>query len=380
MVNKDFPTLYISTEDGKTRFWKIWISNNKNKNEATIRTEYGIVGGKIVKPKPKIVAHKGIITSLEKAMTMAKAKHKERIKKGYSTNKNTKVKKTDVVLPMGSHKIEDHKHRIIYPAMVQKKLDGYRCIAHTLSNGSGEIELLTRRGREYYHLENIREDIAKIKEIQENHGLYLDGELYNHNLLLRDIGSIVRKQHVDKNDMERMKLVKFYVFDMFDVSDKELTFKERYDFLKKVFKKYKFKYLELVKCYPVKNYEEIEKYYEKFISEGFEGVVVKNLGGIYEYNKKSYNVLRTKEFKKGEFKIVGAKEGSGSQKGAVIWQIECSGNSGGTFWGNPVGSIEERRKLYKNYKKYLGKCAVVKFWELDKDGCVVRNPVVETIL
>lgn len=373
---KEFPTLYISTEDGKTRFWKIYVKES-NSNKATIHSEYGVLGGKVTKAKPKVVNHKGTITSFEKAVTAAAAKHRNRIKRGYSLDKDTKVKKTDIVLPMGSHKIEDHKNKIRYPAIVQRKLDGYRCIANIENK---KVNLLTRTGKEYFHLEDIRKEIKKIKEMEKNSGMYLDGELYNHDLLLRNIGSIVRKQYVNNDDKKRMKLIKLYVFDMFDTNNKQLEFKDRYKILEKIFKKHKFKYIQLVKCFPVKKYEDIEKYYEQFISEGYEGVVLKNLDGIYTYNKKSYDVLRTKEFKKGEFKIIGAKEGSGAQKGAVIWKIQCSNKDDKSFWGIPIGTIEERKKLYKNYKKYLGKMAILKFWDVDKDGCIIRNPVVEKIL
>ena len=31
-------------------------------------------------------------------------------------------------------------------------------------------------------------------------------------------------------------------------------------------------------------------------------------------------------------------------------------------------------------KKYIGKTAIVKYWDIDKDGCVIRNPIVEKIL
>jgi len=364
-MKKCFPILYISTDDGKTRFWKVWVDDTK------VYTEYGVLGGKVIKSQPKS------FPTFDKAVTSASAKHRKRLERGYCTNKNTKKRKCDVVLPMGSHKIEDHKNKIVYPAVVQRKLDGYRCMAHIVD---GEAVLLSRTGKPYHHLENIREDIEKIKEMCKNEGIYLDGELYNHELLLRNLGSIVRKQHVNAEDMKRMKLIKMFVFDMFDVNDRDATFAERHERAVKVFAKYKFKYLELVKCYPVDNYEDIEKYYEQFISEGYEGVVLRMLNGKYEFNKRSHGVLRTKEFKKGEFRIVGAKEGTGSQKGAVVWQIECKDDKSKTFWGVPVGSIEERKKLYKNRAKYLGKDAIVKFWDIDKNGCIVRNPVVEKII
>jgi hypothetical protein len=98
-------------------------------------------------------------------------------------------------------------------------------------------------------------------------------------------------------------------------------------------------------------------------------------------NKKSYDVLRTKEFKKKEFIIIGAKEASGTQKGAIVWNLKCGKKS---FWAIPIGTIEDRIKSYKlflkNSQNYIGKKAIVKYLEMDKDGCITRNPIINSIL
>jgi hypothetical protein len=98
---------------------------------------------------------------------------------------------------------------------------------------------------------------------------------------------------------------------------------------------------------------------------------------------KSYDVLRTKEFKKKNFKIIGAKEGSGTQKGAVIWNLECLNNSNKSFFAIPIGTINERIKIYKRYQKnpenYIGKYVPVKYLEITNEGCVSRNPIVEIL-
>ena len=105
---------------------------------------------------------------------------------------------------------------------------------------------------------------------------------------------------------------------------------------------------------------------------------MRNLNGLYKLRGKSFDVLRSKEFKKVIFKIVGAKSGTGAQKGAVIWELKCK-NSKKTFWAIPIGTIDKRRKLYKDYHTYIGNVSV-KYLDMDENGCITRNPIIEEYL
>ena len=106
------------------------------------------------------------------------------------------------------------------------------------------------------------------------------------------------------------------------------------------------------------------------------GIIIRNYDGVYKLNGKSYDVLRSKEFKTEYFKIVDAKKGLGSQENSVIWILQCMINTKKTFNAIPYGSIKEREFWLKNYKKYLNKMVKVKYITKDNNGCVVRNPIV----
>ena len=144
--------------------------------------------------------------------------------------------------------------------------------------------------------------------------------------------------------------------------------------------KYDFQYIKLVSCVRVNNYEGVLKENELYLSEGYEGVIVRNLDGLYQWNKKSYDVLRTKEFKKGIFKVVDTKAGEGAQSGAILFSVECLKDSKLHFWVMPVGTLEERRKMMKNSKKYIGRKVLVKYLDIDSKGCVTRNPILEEFI
>jgi hypothetical protein len=121
----------------------------------------------------------------------------------------------------------------------------------------------------------------------------------------------------------------------------------------------------------------------QYLYEGYEGVIVRNKNGIYKLNSKSYDVLRTKEFKKKIFLIIGAKEGQGIQKGSIIFKLKCLNNDN-SFYAVPIGTINYRKKMYLEYIKnplnYNNKNAIVKYLEINKDGCVSRNPIIEKII
>jgi ATP-dependent DNA ligase len=290
-------------------------------------------------------------------------------------NNNLKMK-SDTIKPMGAHKLDDHYNKIKYPALVQKKLDGFRC----LSNIDNNMVFMYSKGmKSFIYLNHIKNEIFKIKELIGMSNIYLDGELYEHGLKLHNISSLVMKKYASKDDEENMKKISYYIFDIFDVNNLNEKFSDRYKKLENIFKTYKFEYLKLVTCVEVNSYKEIEELNNKYLFSGYEGVIVRNKDGIYKLNTKSYDVLRTKEFKIKKFKIIGAKEGTGTQKGAIIWNLECLNNSSKSFFAIPIGTIDDRIKIYKKYVKnpenYIGNYISVKYLEITSDGCVSRNPI-----
>jgi ATP-dependent DNA ligase len=344
--------------------WHIWI--DKKKDGIYIIREYGQLNGKITKISKKMSI------SEKRVMTEVSFLFKKKKESGF-TDKLNNVNKSVIIKPMGAHKLEDHKHKIIYPALVQRKLDGFRCLAN-------KAELYSKNMKPFHFLHHIR---SEIKKLNLPDSIYLDGELYSYGRPLREISSSVMKKYASAEEEEQMKHIEYHIFDIIDLNHMDFTFFERYKNLEKLLKNKGLHYLKLVICHEVKTYEDVIKLNEIYLYEGYEGIIVRNKNGIYKLNSKSYDVLRTKEFKKNYFMIVGAKEGTGTQKGAIIWKLKCL-HGDKTFWAIPIGTIPERIKLYNDFKRkkkiYIGKMAYIKYLEIDKDGCVTRNPIVESIV
>ena len=80
---------------------------------------------------------------------------------------------------------------------------------------------------------------------------------------------------------------------------------------------------------------------------------------------------------KEEFKIIGFHEGKGDEKGLVIW--DCTTNKEEKpFSVRPKGTAEQRKDLYDNGKKYIGKKLTVIFQEYHESG-IPRFPVGKAI-
>jgi DNA ligase-1 len=136
------------------------------------------------------------------------------------------------------------------------------------------------------------------------------------------------------------------------------------------------KYLSLVENITVDNETQIHEAQRKFVEEGYEGAMVRNLLGTYAIGKRSANLQKVKTFLDGEYLIVGFTQGTGGETGCIIW--ECHTPAGQPFRVRPRGTQEDRKVLFQNGSDYIGKKLTVRYQELTDDG-VPRFPVGITI-
>ena len=278
---------------------------------------------------------------------------------------------------MGAHKLDDYEHKLKYPVMVQHKLDGVRCIA--IFDKDGNVTLYSKHMKPFIHLDHIKDELKRYKL----KNTYLDGELYSHGLKLNEIMSyVMKKRTLTHDEEEASKKILFMVFDIIQIN---IPFDKRYSYLQSIFYKKKNVYVQIVNCDIAHNKEEVYKLNDQYLMEGYEGVIVRNRDGFYVF-KRSYDVLRTKEFKHGIFTILGGKMGKGTHKNTLIWELQCNqtSNRSKSFHAIQLGTLQERRALYHMYQKdpsqFIGKRVNVKYLSIDDYGCVLRNPIVESFI
>jgi DNA ligase-1 len=222
-------------------------------------------------------------------------------------------------------------------------------------------------------LEKIKKELESFPLIKQ--GYSLDGELYIPGVSIGELRSVLGRKELNNQKVINIeKNIKYYIFDFFK-NNEEIPFEKRLLKLQEAFNNWNSKLVQLTDTKIVKSLEDIKKSRNKFIENGYEGIIVRNKNGIYLHGKKSIDVFRSKEFKTNLFMIIGANEGKGNNKGTVIWELQCL-NTKKTFTAKPIGTKEERTKLYNNRNKYIGLKIPIKYYDIDKNtGCVTRHPV-----
>ena len=355
-------TLYKKTSTGKIQQWRAWVETTDT--GYLLKAETGQTDGKLTEQPGRVIDEgKQKRSAREQAIFEATSKLNKKQDSGYVDTidlAQTNVK----LLPMLAHSFTKRKHNIDYPAIVQRKFDGVRCLA--ILNKDGTVKLMSRKGKEFPHLNHIRDDIAANNS---NESIVIDGELYSDTLTFQELVGLVRRVTLKDGNDEQMFEVSLRVYDCIDLNN-EADFEDRYVTITAITSGAE--YLALVENIRVATEKEIHKCQAQFVEEGYEGAMVRNLTGAYAIGKRSANLQKVKTFLDDEFEIVGFTEGTSGETGCVIWI--CKIQSGATFRVRPRGTREERQKLFQNGNDYIGKMLTVRYQELTDDG-IPRFPV-----
>ena len=357
-------TLYKKTSSGKVQQWSI------NVEESTITIVHGEVGGKMQTDEDVIKVGKNIgkaneTTAAQQAMAEGNAKYQKQMKKGYvetlSDAKAGKVDKTVIgggSFPMLAQSYTKHAEKIVYPAYVQKKLDGSRCIA-VIKNGKASLWTRTRKP-----ITSMPHIIAALEHSFRGHTVTLDGELYAHSFHnnFEGLMKLVRPDAPVAGHED----VQYHTYDVIMPG----TFKERLHWLTQNHPASS--PLMFVQTYTVESEEDMMEKFEEFMAGGYEGLMIRNTSGQYEQGKRSYGLQKVKEVLDSDFPIVGVEEGRGKMAGKAIFV--CKAKNGATFNVKMQGSIDGLGKYITNSKLWKDKSLVVKYQNLTKYG-IPRFPI-----
>jgi DNA ligase-1 len=370
---KEFDTLYSTRSSGKINVWNICIK--KDDTIAYICTYTGQEGGKITEHIKKISVGKNIgkkneTTVVEQAISEAQsAWNKKKDKNGCRTDRD-ELKDALTFVPMSAQYFEERKKYINFEtAYVQPKLDGVRCV---LKKEGNEIKMFSKNGLEFNNLDHIKDLVSKLK-FDDN--VCLDGELYTEKFPFNKINGYVRRldNKLKKDDLECIKNIDYHIFDCFDIDNVDWEYENRHKYLIKLLKKNKTQTLTLVKTIPIKEIEQVYDINKQFIDQGYEGIMIRNSLGKYKNSKtRSNDLQKYKLFKDDEYEITGFQEGEARDEGTVIWMCKIKNNK--EFAVRPKGTLEERREMFKNGEKCIGKMLTVKYQELSDKG-IPRFPV-----
>jgi len=170
------------------------------------------------------------------------------------------------------------------PALAERKFDGFRMQIHGKDK---DIKLYTR------NLDNVTNQFPDVVEQIKKHikadSFIIDTEIVGINpktkkfMPFQNISQrIKRKYEIEKLTQELPIIIE--IFDAMEINGKNLIkepFEKRRQELKKVVKEVKDK-IVLVEQVKVSTVKELEEFYNEVLEEGVEGVMLKNIEGIYK--------------------------------------------------------------------------------------------------
>jgi DNA ligase-1 len=349
------PTLYKRSSKGATQVWNICVQQSTDGFDVV--TEYGQEDGKMQVSRVKITKGKNIgrgneTTAEEQAVSEAKSKWNKQLDKGYSQNGPAEFN----LLPMLAQDYTKQGKKIVFPSFYQPKLDGFRCLARY---ENGKVVLTTRNGKIYEVVPHIEEALLEVFKYV-GHNYIFDGEIYRHGWKFQDIVKAAKR----KTPTAKSHQLQYHIY---DIADASLTFAERHERIEKFL-------VDDIKLYPqiadtlfpvdtfvCESPDEIIKALDIFLSQKYEGIILRNAAGKYEFDHRSYDLQKLKKFMDDDFEIVSVNSGKGKFEDLSIFV--CKTDSGALFNCVPKGTTQERTYWKENAKDIIGKKLTVRFFE-----------------
>ncbi len=342
-INKK--TLFKIDSKNKVRVWSIW------NEEDMICQEAGLLDGKLVyntkKATPKNIGRSSESSGEEQAIKEIESTYKQKFDEGYFTTVE-EAKEIEIILPMLAKSYKDEKHKIDWEKdkiYVQPKFDGMRSLK------KGEV-LKSRDNKIIQNMQHIEKELLDLGEY------HLDGELYVHGENFQTNMTYIKYRE------GLSEKIQYHIYDLIS----ELPFEERIQIL--IDKIKESKNIVLVKTFRIYSEEELKEYHSKFLSEGYEGTMIRISKSGYKVNGRSSELLKYKDFLDIDCKIIDI----GPAKQRPEWGRPVVEWNGKQFACGTKMSHEQRIDLLVNKDKYIGKMANIRYFE-EYDGGIPRFPI-----
>ena len=381
-------TLVSLDSKGKVRVVEISYDWSPTNNGFVIRRITGQLGGKQTQ-QPDILVEKGKAgrTVTEQTVLQFNSHLKKYLDKGYKEWEDildeAKIKEAlgdiktgqdGMIKPMLAKQADKVANKFFDRDFYgSRKINGVRCLiyykdgeVHTSSRGAINYDLAI------YH---IIEHPTLIKFFENNPTIILDGEIFKMGYTLNKISGLCR--HIEK--MSDTEPLEFYWYDIYDTANPDLTFETRWELMQNIAKydlilgdfnperewkegELKIQFLPQI---PMTGWSTIKKYHDKYVAEGFEGLVIRKIDAVYGPGKRSNDMIKVKEYMDSEFEIVGLSEGLRDEDMCFIMKTE----DGQEFKAKPHGDRAQKQWYREHLDELIGKMATIKYFEMSgKEG------------
>lgn len=246
--------------------------------------------------------------------------------------------------------------KIKWPAMAQLKMDGMRFNAIVKD---GKCEFRSRNGKEIQLLGNLEQEFISMAR---GSNLVYDGELVvfeDGKILDRQTGNGILNKAV-KGTITEADAKKVHAtlwdcipYEHFVAGKGTVQYAVRFAMLETVGMPSK---IHLVESKFVATLEEAREIFEKYLSEGQEGIILKDASGIWE-DKRARHLIKFKGELECDLKIVGIQEGTGKYVGKVGAYI-CESEDGIVKCDVGSGFKDNQREIDSSV---IGKIVAVKY-------------------
>ncbi|RME55480.1 ATP-dependent DNA ligase [Candidatus Woesearchaeota archaeon] len=254
-----------------------------------------------------------------------------------------------VMLYLKAKNINDALNTVGKPAIIEKKFDGFRMQIHRKND---KVFLFTRR------LENVTRQfpdvVEYVKKYIKSNNFIVDCEVLGIDpktkkiLPFQHISQRIKRKH-NIAQMVKELPVKIVVFDAIMINGEVLLnqpLDERMKKLKSIIKNEKNK-VELVEELVSGSEKQIEKFYMQALKEGHEGIMIKNMKGIYKPGARvGYGMKIKPVMEPLDLVIVGAEWGEGKRaKWLSSFTLACKDKDDLKEIGKVGTGIKEKSEL-----------------------------------
>lgn len=368
------------TSQGRYRYFVVECNEewNEEAHGYIIQRSYGQVRGKDTK-SPQIIVDrtKQKRTWKEQYTLQFNSEVKKLLDKGYiETEKHPneysdselkemfgseKTNQFGVIKPMLAKQYDKVTNSNIFEKswLASRKLDGVRALFYYKN---GEIHTASRGGTHYdYSTTHLRNYEPLIHFFKAHPNVILDGELFKRFKSLQEISGAAR---MELNAVD-CQWLEYWVYDCYIP---EMSAIDRVRFLYENLKVPIYEGedndepVKLLEHQPISGFKNIMELHDKYVSEGFEGVVIRDPDKFYKPNGRTNDMIKVKKYQSSEFKVIGYKLGL---RGSEDMTFTCELEDGRTFEAMPVGNREIKQEYVDNfeakYKNHLAECTYFNF-------------------
>lgn len=360
----------------------------------------GQYGGKQT-PGPELLVERGKAGRTVLAQTILKYNHliKEKLDKGYKkVEKNPaeysleelkeivgdySTNQDGLLKPMLAKSETQVTNRKIFDKewYASRKINGIRTLVYF---DGKEIHTASRGGAINYDfvLDHIIRHPKLIEYFKQYPDLILDAETFKFGWTLNRISGVCRTQKT-AYDGEPLEL---YVYDIVDVNK---TFEERLQVLNRIQQDLDLSFepereweeddlkIQMVPHILVSGWDNMKKLHDDWVSEGWEGVVIRDPNIVYKPGARGNQMLKIKNYIDAEYRIIGLTEGLREEDMCFLMETE----EGQQFNCKPMGDRAQKQWYRANIDSLIGKMATIKYFEMSgKEGSMIpQQPVLISV-